>query len=165
MNYLDTLKVSNRERYSRKLQCLYGKSETDKENSCQELDPYYTMTTTLFAHQNGGRSSVNWINVRTTTGLYMYSFVCGGMFVWVGVCGCGWVCVGVGGWVGGWVWVGVLDMCMVCVYSRSQTQTTPARIACSMSRGEGGSGDMTGGNPDLWNVDSSFIRGIISVIL
>ena len=51
MNYLDTLKRSNRERYSRKLWRLYGKSEMDKENSCQELDPYYTMTTTLFAHQ------------------------------------------------------------------------------------------------------------------
>ena len=48
MNYLDTLKGSDRERYSRKLRSLYGKSETDKENSCQELDPYYTMTTMLF---------------------------------------------------------------------------------------------------------------------
>ena len=70
MNYLDTLKGSDRERYSRKLRCLHGKSETNKENSCQELDPYYyTMTTTLFAHQNGGRLRVNWINVRTATGL------------------------------------------------------------------------------------------------
>ena len=32
MNYLDTLKGSDRERYSRKPQCLFGKSETDKEN-------------------------------------------------------------------------------------------------------------------------------------
>jgi len=48
MNYLDTWKGSDRERYSRKLRCLYGKSETDKENSCQELDPYYTVTTMRF---------------------------------------------------------------------------------------------------------------------
>jgi len=41
----------------------------DKENSCQELDPYYTMTTTLFAHQNGGRSHVDWINICAATGL------------------------------------------------------------------------------------------------
>jgi len=29
----------------------------------------HTMTTTLFAHQNGGCSHVNWINVQTATGL------------------------------------------------------------------------------------------------
>jgi len=60
MNYLDTLKGSDRKWYSRKLRCLYGKSETDKENSYQELDPYYyAMTTTLFAHQNGRCLRVN----------------------------------------------------------------------------------------------------------
>jgi len=58
MNYLDTLKGSDRERYSRKLQCLYGRVNGQR-NSCQELDPYYTMTTTLFAHQNGGHSRHN----------------------------------------------------------------------------------------------------------
>jgi len=28
------------------------------------------MTTTLFAHLNGGRSHINWISVYATTGLY-----------------------------------------------------------------------------------------------
>jgi len=42
---------------------VWQDGETDKENSYQELDPYYTMTTMLFAHQSGGRSHVNWINM------------------------------------------------------------------------------------------------------
>ena len=69
MNYLDTLKGSDRERYPRKPQYLFGKSETDKENMLPRTRSYYTMTTVLFAHQNSRCSCVNWINVCTATGL------------------------------------------------------------------------------------------------
>jgi len=37
------------------------------------------------------------------------------------------------------------------------------QIASSSSRGEGGSGDLTWGNADLWNVDNSFTHDIISI--
>jgi len=40
---------------------------------------------------------------------------------------------------------------------------SPARIALAISCGEGGSGDLTGGNTDLWNVNNSFIHDIISI--
>jgi len=40
-------------------------------------------------------------------------------------------------------------MSMLLHYSRSQTQTTPVWITSSISHGEGGSEDLTGGNADL----------------
>jgi len=39
----------------------------------------------------------------------------------------------------------------------------PAWIASSILRGEGGSGDLTGDNTDLWNVNNSFTHDIISI--
>jgi len=48
-------------------------------------------------------------------------------------------------------------------HSRSQIQTTPAWITFSISRWIRGSGDMTGGNADLWNVNNLFTHDVISV--
>jgi len=94
----------------------------------------------------------DWFNSLTTNGLkrrhqsYMYNLQCHFLGDWFCVSRMGGM-----GEEGGFIW------------SMASLVPRPAWIASSISRGEGGSGDLTGGNKDLWNVNNSFTHDIISI--